>query len=502
MPPPLRLSLGGDSPARPRDPSSLASQLAPQLAAAAPGARLPTTRSLALQLGCSPTTVATAYQLLADAALISRSGRDGRGFAVAAADDRGGAAADDDADRADRPRRDGPPPPELLPVFPANRPARGTPGYLTLSSAFLDPRLLPRAELAACLRRALRSPGLATYADAQGYLPLRQLIAQRLRRAGIAAVPEHLLLTIGSQHALDLVVGSLVTRRVATEDPSYLAARALLQRRGLAITPLPVEPFGAELGSPFGCFDPARWRRLLAADRPALAYLTSSFQNPTGASYTSRELHQILEWSRELGFGILEDDWAEGMLPHGARKPTLRGLGGASVLYMNAFTKKTLPSLRVGYVAGDERTIPSLLQAKKLSINGSPALLEEALCDLLAGGHYDAYLQRAQREVAARYRHCLSALRALMPRSARWTLPGGGPLLWLELPRHVDLEALIVELAERKVLVSSQRAAFAAASRDARPHLHGLSLGYAFPDRDEMTRALEILADCLRRRGG
>lgn len=496
MPPSLRLSLGGDSPARPRDPSSLASLLAPQLAEAAPGAKLPTTRSLALQLGCSPTTVATAYQLLADAALIARSGRDGRGFAVADREAPGGAAP-----RVGPPRPDGPPPPELLPVFPANRPARGTPGYLTLSSAFLDPRLAPRDELAACLRRALRSPGLATYADAQGYLPLRQLIAQRLRRAGIAALPEHLLLTIGSQHALDLVVGSLVTRRVATEDPSYLAARALLQRRGLAITPLPIEPFGAQLGAPFGCFDPARWRGLLAADRPALAYLTSSFQNPTGASYTSRELLQILEWSRELGFGILEDDWAEGMLPHGERKPTLRGLGGASVLYMNAFTKKTLPSLRVGFVAGDERTLPSLLQAKKLSINGSPALLEEALCDLIAGGHYDAYLQRAQREVAARYRHCLSALRALMPRSARWTLPGGGPLLWLELPRHVDLEALIVELAERKVLVSSQRAAFAAASRDARPHLHGLSLGYAFPDRDEMTRALEILADCLRRRG-
>lgn len=493
MAPHLRLALGDAARYRAPGnslPATLAAVLAPQLHAAAPGARLPTTRGLALQLGVSPTTVAAAFQLLEGASLIAR---DGRGFCVAA--DRRRAA----------PPPEAPPPPVLAPVVAANRPARGAPGYLTLSSAFLDPRLAPRAELAACMRRALRSPGLATYADAQGSLALRQLISLRLRRAGIAALPEHLLTTIGSQQAIELVFSSLVTRRVATEDPSYLAARALLQRRGFAVTPLPITPFapldgppGAARGPALGSLDPALWRRRLTADRPALAYLTSSYQNPTGTSYTTRELGQILGWSRELGFGLLEDDWASDMLPHGRGKPTLRALGGPSVLYVNAFTKKTLPSLRVGFIAADEHTLPSLLQAKKLAINGSPALLEEALCYFLADGHYDAYLQRAQRELAARYRHCLAALAALMPASVRWTLPGGGPLLWLELPRHVRIDELLVELAERKVLINSQRAAF---SDEAAPHLHGFALGYAFPDRQEMTAGLELLADGLRRRG-
>lgn len=376
--------------------------------------------------------------------------------------------------------------PVLKPVLPANRPARGTPGYITLSSAFLDPRLAPRAEIAHCLRAALRSPGLATYAHVQGYPPLRQLIARRLARRGIAADPEHILLTVGSQQVLDLVCRSLAVKRIATEDPAYSAARALFQLSDVELTALPVEPFRG--------LDLARWRRLLATRQPALAYLTSSFQNPTGYSYSLDELHQLLAWSQELGFGILEDDWASEMQPAVAPRPTLRGLGGDNVLYMNAFAKKTLPSLRVGYVVASERTLPSLLQSKKLSINGAPALIEETLFELVERGFYDAYLQRVQAEVHLRYRHCLEALAGLLPAGVRWTEPGGGPVLWLELPDEVCLEQLIEELAQEKVLINSQEAAFLG-----EPHLHGFMIGYAFPEPAELTRGIEILGELISR---
>jgi DNA-binding transcriptional MocR family regulator len=381
--------------------------------------------------------------------------------------------------------------PLLRAVLPANRPARGTPGYVTLSSAFLDPRLAPRAELAHCLRAALRSPGLATYAHVQGYPPLRQLIAARLARLGIHAEPEHILTTVGSQQVLDLVCRSLAVKRIATEDPAYTAAKALFQLSDVELTGLPVDPFAGGLDLP-------RWRHLLSTRQPALAYLTSRYQNPTGHSYSVDELHQLLAWSEELGFGILEDDWASEMQPAGPTappRPTLRGLGGDNVLYMNAFTKKTLPALRVGFVTCNERTLPSLLQSKKLSINGAPALVEEALFELLERGFYDAYLARTQAEVAARYRHCLAALASLLPPGVRWTEPGGGPVLWLELPRRLCLRELLDALEQRKVLVNPQDAAFLG-----EPHLHGFMIGYAFPTPAELTQALEILGELLRAR--
>jgi GntR family transcriptional regulator/MocR family aminotransferase len=335
------------------------------------------------------------------------------------------------------------------------------------------------------MRSALRDPGPATFAHLQGYPPLRKLIARRLSRIGIEADPDHIVITIGSQQALDLVCRALRIKKIATESPAYTAAKALFELGDFDVTGLPIDPFAG--------VDLARWRALLATRRPALAYLTSSFQNPTGYSYSSGELRQILAWSAELRFGLLEDDWGSEMLPGSAHRPTLRALGGDNVLYMNAFTKKTLPSLRLGYVVCNERTLPAVLQVKKLSINGIPAMVEEALCEFIERGDYDAYLARARVELEARYRHCLALLRGLLPPTVRWTLPGGGPILWLDVPRRVSLERLIGELAERKVLVNPQDAAFLGA-----PHLHGFLIGYAFPDRAEMTAAIEILAERVR----
>lgn len=375
-------------------------------------------------------------------------------------------------------------PPNLLPVIAANRPARGTPGYITLGSAFLDPRLIPWDAILECFALAARDPGPATFAHVQGFPPLRAAIAQRLARIGIVVDPAHVLVTLGSQHALDLIARSLVERHVAVETPGYAAGRALFELAGATITPLPLDPFeGVDL---------ARWHALLVARRPALAYLTTSTHNPTGYTYSAGERAQLVAWASELGFGILEDDWASEMRP-AAPMPRLRALGGEGVLYTNAFTKKLVPSLRLGYIACDATSLPSLLQAKKLSLNGTPALVEEMLFHFLVRGHYDVHIATVEAECDARARHCLALLAALMPGDVRWTRPVDGPVLWLELPRRIALDALIARLAARKVLLNPQDTAFAGT-----PHLHGVMIGYGFPDRAEMTTALEILAELVR----
>jgi len=372
--------------------------------------------------------------------------------------------------------------PVLKPVVAANRPARGTPGFITLSSAFLDPRMIPTDEITRCMREALCDLGPAPFAHVQGYPPLRAAIAKRLAFSGIATNAEDVLITIGSQQVLDLVCRSIQSKKLATENPAYSAAKALFALADIETTALPIDPFAG--------IDRARWRELLSTRRPALAYLTTSCQNPTGYSYSRDELEQILAWSDEFQFAILEDHWASEMRPGNA--PTLRSLGGDNVLYMNAFTKKTLPSLRLGYVVCNERTLPSLLQAKKLAINGTPALIEESLYLFIEHGYYDAHVERVQTEVEARYRHCVELMRALLPDDVRWTEPTSGPVLWLELPKRVALDKLIGELERRKVLVNRQDAAFFGA-----PHLHGFMIGYAFPDRAEMTIAIEILSRLL-----
>ncbi len=190
---------------------------------------------------------------------------------------------------------------------------------------------------------------------------------------------------------------------------------------------------------------------------------------------------------------ILEDDWGSDMMSDGEYRPMLRMLGGKNVLYVNSFTKKLLPSLRVGFVAASPELVPTLVAMKRLSTLGNAWLTEAVVAEFLDRGYYDTHLQALQRALDTRYAACLLALEELMPEGARWTRPGGGPTLWLEIPRTVELPALEAHLARRGVHVSNASAAFLGPA-----HLHGFRIAYAYLSETEMRAALTILGEALR----
>jgi DNA-binding transcriptional MocR family regulator len=181
-----------------------------------------------------------------------------------------------------------------------------------------------------------------------------------------------------------------------------------------------------------------------------------------------------------------------GRLPAGCGVPPV--LGGRDVLYVNSFTKKLWPALRIGFLVAPASHVPSLVALKRLSTLGSPPLLEAALAEYLQRGYYDAHLTRLQAELDRRYELCLESLRALMPEEVRWTTPGGGPTLWLEVPRRVDLSALRAALARRDIDVEDTTAAFFD-----RPHLHGFRISCAHASAERVRSGLEVLGPELER---
>jgi DNA-binding transcriptional MocR family regulator len=356
-------------------------------------------------------------------------------------------------------------------------------GMTMLSTVFIDPELLPTERIAECARSVLRERMPAQY-DAQGYRPLREAIARRLTARGLEVEPDEIVITTGSQQSLDIVARSLTTRRIAVESPVYGYAKLLFESLGHELIGLHLDPFHG--------IDLERWDRALA-QRPALAYLISSFQNPTGYSYTSAELRGVLELAERHGVAILEDDWGSDMLSDGEYRPMLRMLGGKRVLYVNSFTKKLLPSLRIGFVAAAPELVPTLVAMKRLSTLGNAWLTEAVVAEFLDRGYYDTHLQALQRALDVRYAACLAALDELMPDGVRWTRPGGGPTLWLELPASVDYAAIETHLARRGVHVSNASAAYVG-----EPHLHGFRIAYAYLPEDQMRAALTILGDGIR----
>jgi DNA-binding transcriptional MocR family regulator len=438
------------------------------------GSRLPPVRALERQHGLSKNTAQAAYDELVARGLVEAREREGV-FVLAAA-----------RLAAPAPVLEAPLPVVVPP--PLARPDLPPRGMTPLSTVFIDPELLPTERISECARSVLRERMPSQY-EAQGYRPLREAIAKRLSARGLDVEADEVVITTGSQQSLDIVARSLAVRRIALESPVYAYAKLLFENLGHELVGLPIDPFREG-----GGIDLELWeRRLAERPQPSLAYLISAFQNPTGYSYTSAELRGVLELCRRRGIAILEDDWGSDMLSDGEYRPMLRMLGGKHVLYVNSFTKKLLPSLRVGFIAASPELVPTLVAMKRLSTLGNAWLTEAVVAEFLDRGYYDTHLQALQQALDGRYAACLEALEQLMPDGVRWTRPGGGPTLWLEVPRTIELAALEAHLARRGVLASNQSAAFLG-----EPHLHGFRIAYAFLGEAQLRAALTILGDALR----
>lgn len=436
------------------------------------GCRLPPVRVLEKQLGLSKNTVQAAYDELVARGLLEARPRDGLYVHAPS------------LTAPLKPSVTTPPVPRLRPV-PAVFQTSPRPDTVKLSTVMIDPELLPRDQLAECMRSVLHAPGLDATYDYQGYPPLRAAIAERLRRRGMQVSAEQVIVTVGSQQGLDIVARALEVRRIALENPLYPYARLLFESHGLQTVPLTVDPFSG--------IDLEQWENELRVRRPGLLYAITSFQNPTGYSYSSHELESLLELAARYDIGLLEDDWGSDMLSDGEYRPALRLLGGPDVLYLNSFTKKLWPTLRVGYLVAPSALVPALVAGKRLSTLGSPPILEATITAFLERGYYDTHLRRLQAALDARYQACLETLRELMPEDVRWTTPGGGPTLWLEVPRYISLRALGRALLDRGVEITlDQETAFLG-----EPHLNGFRVSYAYSNEPTLRRALSIVAETL-----
>ena len=434
------------------------------------GGRLPPVRFLAHQLGISKNTVQAAYSELQARGLLETRLR--QGVFVAGASENLATPS-----KGLRPKA-----PALLGGF--RHPDSPKPPNLDLGNVFIDPRLLPLDRLSLCFRSVLQSPGLSPHYDAQGYLPLRQAIAGRLKKRGIGTTAEEIIITTGSQQALDLTCRALSQKRIATENPAYGIGKMLFEMNQMEVIGLPLNPFES--------LPLDHWESQIRYHRPALLYLTTNFQNPTGYSYSTSELHQIATWSQNYNFGIIEDDWGSDMLSFSEFRPPLRALAGSNILYMNSFTKKLLPSLRIGFLVAPKPLIPTLVSAKRAVTLGNPTLTEMALFEFLDRGYFDSHLNQLQTQLDRRYHHCLKRLNQWMPDGIRWAKPGGGPLIWLECPSQLDLGRLALKVRDRGVGIRLSGNRFFG-----KPHLHGFPLGYAWLDRRELDQALKILTSVI-----
>jgi GntR family transcriptional regulator/MocR family aminotransferase len=364
-----------------------------------PGARLPSTRALAAELGVSRTTVTAAYeQLIAEGYLETRQGARARVAPGLAAP--GGTSAHA-APVSSAPR---------LSAFGRRLVAAAVPPHPAPARSVADLRY---GDLAGedfpvrAWRRALdgvlaRRPARLAYADPRGLPELRHALQAYLWRArGLRCAPEQVVVVNGSQQALDLCARLLLDPGdgVVIEDPCYGAARQAFAAAGARLLPVAVDQDGLRTGALAG-LGPAR-----------LAYVTPSHQFPLGGVMAVSRRRELLAWAQGAGAVIVEDDY-DGEYRFDARPiEALQSLDRAGVVvYVGTVSKTLSPQLRLGYMVVPPALAAVLAAAKHVADRHTPGPEQAALAQLLTDGGYERHVRRARRRNGERRAALLAAL--------------------------------------------------------------------------------------------
>jgi GntR family transcriptional regulator/MocR family aminotransferase len=447
----------------------------------APGDRLPAIRDLARELGVNRDTVALAYERLAAQGFVESTV--GRGTFVAAIP--GGAA------------------PELVepPVSPLVERLldfeRARPHFGEAGGAVAMHALVPESSLypADAFRRALNrvlgenGPDLLLYGDPQGHPALREVLAERLGRAGIEVQADDVVLCHGASQGISLAVRLFTAPgdAVAVEEPTYNNVLATLFSLGIKPIPVPMTERGPDLDA---------LERALARPEVKLLYTIPTFHNPMGISTPLAHRRGLLAIAARHATPVVEDAFEMDLRYAGRPVPPLAALDTRGlVVHLFSFSKSLFPGTRVGSIVARGRAVEALLALKRAADLSDAMPLQAALAEFVRSGAYDRHLAGLRRVLESRRDALLGALADDMPPGTRWTEPQGGYQVWVELPGGIDTAALLADAMRAGVLFAPGYQFHC----DGRPS-SALRLTVAMADEGAIERGVATLGRLVRER--
>lgn len=443
-----------------------------------PGARLPASRSLAEGLGVARASVVAAYeQLLAEGYV---AGRTGVGTFVAA-----------DLPEAS-PRRPSAAPAMARAPKPHSAPVHNDARPFNTGRTLLDARTIAQWRKAG--QRVLRTigPEHLGYGDPCGSPALRGLIADYLRAArGVVCDPEQILVTAGTQHAIDIAMRVLLKPgdRVWVEDPNYPRTHDALLAASLKLCPIPVDRQGLDVAAGLR----------LAPDARA-AFVTPSHQFPLGVVLSMGRRLALLAWARDRGAWVIEDDYASEFRYGGRPLAALQGLDeGGRVIYVGTFNKALFPGLRLGYLVMPPALHAAFSEARNLIDRQPPSLAQAMVAAMMAEGHFSQHIRRMRLAYRAQRDRLVAELRRRAGDHLEVDVPDQGMHLTAYLKGGLsDVAVEQVALARGVIIRPISRLYRAAKPRQ------GLLLGFSgHPERSiapAVTKLAKALEDASRSR--
>jgi DNA-binding transcriptional MocR family regulator len=375
------------------------------------------------------------------------------------------------------------------------------PGIISFAGGIPDPKLFPAAAAAEAYAAALANPAQAAaalqYSVSEGYRPLTEWIADEMRAQGVPAAPENIMMTAGSQQALDFLGKLLLSPgdTALVTAPTYLGALQAFSA---------YEPRYDVIRPEDGNRTPRSYSEAAAAAAPGgrvkFAYAVPDFANPTGETLSLAARERLLQLARDLDAPVLEDSAYRALRFEGASLPSLQALDVAHVgsldasrvIYLGTFSKTIAPGLRVGWVCASRAIIRRLVLIKQAS-DLNLSVINQMVMYELARSRHEGLIAAARDHYRVKRDAMLAALAAHMPEGVRWTKPEGGLFVWVTLPDGVNGADLLKRaIAEANVAFVPGGAFFADGSG-----ANTIRMSYSLPEPADIAEGVRRLGSLL-----
>ena len=311
------------------------------------------------------------------------------------------------------------------------------PEVISFAGGLPSPATFPAERMREASERVLRDAPAAAlqYSATEGYAPLREWIAARYSKDGVTIRATQVLVTTGSQQALDLLGKVLIdpASPVLVETPTYLGA---LQSFSM------YEPRYVQVPTDDNGLIPEALTPALTHDA-RLLYAQPNFQNPTGRRLPLARRRSLAEFARTCPFPVIEDDPYGALDYAGAPLPTLLSMAPEHIVHCGSFSKLLAPGLRLGYLIAPEELHFKLVQAKQATDLHTPTLTQRIVHEVVKDGFLDEHVPMIRALYRDQCAAMLSSLERYMPEGVSWNRPEGGMFVWVNLPKRIDTMKLL-----------------------------------------------------------
>lgn len=330
------------------------------------------------------------------------------------------------------------------------------PDIISFGGGMPAPDVFPADEMSEACVRVLRDIGdlALQYGSTEGFRPLREMIVRHTARYGIQVTPDNVLITSGSQQALDLLGKILINPgdRILVESPTYLGALQAWSAYGAEYVTVPMD----ENGMVTDALENA------LRSGPKFIYVLPNFQNPTGVTLSLERRHKLLELADRYGVPIVEDDPYGQLRYEGENLPSVVDLDSqfrysgeacysGNVIYLSTFSKILAPGLRLAWVVAPAQVIRKLTQAKQGADLHTATFNQCVAYEVARGGFLDRHIETIREVYGHRRNVMLGAMDAYFPPGVEWTHPQGGLFLWGVLPETINAADVLKVAIEKRV---------------------------------------------------